>query len=677
MEPRQRMVEQQIAARAVTDPLVLAAMRKVGREPFVGAAQRERAYEDSPLPIEEGQTISQPYIVALMTEALRIGPSSRVLEVGTGSGYAAAVLAEIAAEVFTIERHEALARTAADRLRELGYRNVSVRHGDGTLGWAEQAPFDAIVVAAGGPEVPAALLAQLVVGGRLVIPIGETPRAQSLVRVTRTSATGYEREDLGAVRFVPLIGAQGWKAHSASHGTATLIAEAAERIDDLESAPLEGLLDRIGDADVVLLGEASHGTSEFYRMRARITRELVLRRGFRMVAIEGDWPDAAHVDRHLRDLPPLSERFQPFRRVPTWMWRNLEVQELLHWLHEFNRGVADPAARVRFHGLDLYSMYTSIAAVVDYLDRVDPRAAKVARERYAGLTPWQQDPSAYGRAMLSGRYRDCEEEVVAMLRDLHARRVEYMERDGELFFDAVQNARLIANAERYYRVMYYGSRESWNLRDSHMFDTLGALRAFYPGTKVVVWEHNSHVGDAAARWARAASTTSASSAVRPSATARTVLASEPIAARSPPPTPGTSRCRSCACDLRTPTATSTCATTATCRPSCSRCGTRGAMRCATSSWRRVWSARSGSSTGRIPRSRATTSRPACPSNSTSTSGSTRPRPSGRSTSRCWSRSSRLIRSRRETRRRRDDAAIDGRTDRLTRWQRSCSQFPRA
>ena len=213
MDPRQRMVEQHIAARAVTDPLVLSAMRKVGREPFVSAAQREFAYEDSPLPIEEGQTISQPYIVALMTEALRIGPSSRVLEVGTGSGYAAAVLAEIAAEVFTIERHEALARTAADRLRELGYRNVSVRHGDGTLGWAEQAPFDAIVVAAGGPDVPAALLEQLVVGGRLVIPIGETPRAQSLVRVTRTSAAKYEREELGAVRFVPLIGAQGWKAH--------------------------------------------------------------------------------------------------------------------------------------------------------------------------------------------------------------------------------------------------------------------------------------------------------------------------------------------------------------------------------------------------------------------------------------------------------------------------------
>jgi len=220
-----------------------------------------------------------------------------------------------------------------------------------------------------------------------------------------------------------------------------------------------------------------------------------------MVAIEGDWPDAAALDRRLRHLPPLSasrEQPEPFSRFPTWMWRNLETQALLLWLREYNREIVDPKARVRFHGLDMYSLYTSIAAVIAYLDGVDPDTAKVARERYAGLTPWQHDPTAYGRATLTGAYRTCEAEAVAMLRDLHARRLEYMEQDGKLFFDAVQNARLIANAERYYRAMYYGSRASWNLRDQHMFDTLRALRGFYPGTKIVVWEHNSHVGDAAA-----------------------------------------------------------------------------------------------------------------------------------------------------------------------------------
>ncbi len=495
---RRRMVDEQIATRAVTGPGVLAAMHKVPREAFVPADQAEFAYEDSPLPIEHGQTISQPYIVALMTDAARLGASDRVLEVGTGTGYAAAVLAEIVREVYTIERHEALATTATERLARVGYRNIHVRHGDGTLGWPEHAPFDAILVAAGGPDAPRALLEQLAVGGRLVIPIGETPRVQSLIRITRVSQTEYEREDLGPVKFVPLIGAQGWKERGQHHSVARLIAEVAEPIGDIEGANVDGLLDRIGDADVVLLGEATHGTSEFYRMRARITEELVLRRGFTIVAVEGDWPDAAHVDRHLRHLPPLSETFVPFSRFPLWMWRNLEVQGLIHWLREYNREAKDPAAHVRFCGLDLYSMYTSMAAVIGYLDRVDPELARTARDRYGALTPWQSDPAAYGRAALSGRYRACEQEVVAMLGDLHARRIGYMERDGELFFDALQNARLVADAERYYRVMYYGSRESWNLRDQHMFDTLQALRAFHPGAKVLIWEHNSHVGDAAA-----------------------------------------------------------------------------------------------------------------------------------------------------------------------------------
>lgn len=496
-QEREAMVATQIAARGVVDPRVLDAMRRVPREAFLPAAQAEQAYADNPLPIEAGQTISQPYIVALMAEAAQIKPGDRVLEVGTGSGYAAAILAELAAEVYTIERHAELAEVAATRLADRPH--VQVLHGDGTLGWPEHAPFDAIVVAAGGPDAPRALLDQLAIGGRLVIPIGATVREQSLLRITRTSAKRYERDDLGAVRFVPLIGSQGWQERArGSSGPAKLIAEVAERLPDLEDAPLDALLDRIGDADVVLLGEATHGTSEFYRLRARITRELVLRRGFRTVAIEGDWPDAAAVDRFIRHLPPLAVQRPPFQRFPTWMWRNDEFVELVHWLREYNRGVADSEARVRFGGLDLYSMYESIAAVIGYLDRLDPDTAQVARARYGLLTPWQNDPAAYGRATLTGRYRACEAEVVAMLRDLHARRIAYLQGDGDRFFDALQNAQLVVDAERYYRAMYYGARESWNVRDQHMFDTLRALRDAVPGMKTVIWEHNSHVGDAAA-----------------------------------------------------------------------------------------------------------------------------------------------------------------------------------
>ncbi len=208
---RQAMVDRQIAARGVRDRRVLEALGTVPREAFLPERLAEFAYDDTPLPIGEEQTISQPYVVALMAEALELNVGDRVLEIGAGSGYAAAVLSRIAHEVWTIERHESLAREARERMARLGYRNVHVIHGDGTLGWPEHAPYDAIVVAAGGPKVPQALLDQLAPGGRLVIPIGPDPRTQSLVRVRRRPDGTYAREDLGGVRFVPLIGAQGWR----------------------------------------------------------------------------------------------------------------------------------------------------------------------------------------------------------------------------------------------------------------------------------------------------------------------------------------------------------------------------------------------------------------------------------------------------------------------------------
>ena len=212
---RQLMVERTIRRRGVRDDRVLAAVADVPREAFLPPELAELAYDDRPLPIEAGQTISQPYIVAAMAEALQLGPDAAeragVLEIGTGSGYAAAVLARLAHRVYTIERHAELADLAHERLSRLGYTNVEVRCGDGTLGWADRAPFDAIVVAAGGPDLPRPLLDQLAVGGRLVIPVG-TCRAQQLVRVVRISDTGYRREDLAPVVFVPLIGAAGWAA---------------------------------------------------------------------------------------------------------------------------------------------------------------------------------------------------------------------------------------------------------------------------------------------------------------------------------------------------------------------------------------------------------------------------------------------------------------------------------
>jgi len=204
------MVEQQVASRGVGSKLVLDAMRRVPRELFVPGPLRDLAYADGPLSIGEGQTISQPYIVALMVEALCLYGGEKVLEIGTGSGYAAAVLAEIAGQVYTIERIGQLAQKAETVLEEIGYDNVQVIEGDGTLGWPQQAPYDAIVVTAGGPEIPESLKNQLKAGGRLVIPVGADMYNQELLRVTRVSESEFRSENLEYVRFVPLIGAEGW-----------------------------------------------------------------------------------------------------------------------------------------------------------------------------------------------------------------------------------------------------------------------------------------------------------------------------------------------------------------------------------------------------------------------------------------------------------------------------------
>ncbi|CAN5609829.1 hypothetical protein BH23CHL7_BH23CHL7_07220 [soil metagenome] len=209
-QARQRMVERQIEARGVRDAAVIEAMLTVPREAFVSSVQAPSAYDDSPLPIAAGQTISQPFVVALMVEALALGPDDRALEVGTGSGYAAAVMSRICRAVYGIERHAGLMRDARAALASLGYDNVTLRHGDGTLGWTDEAPFDGILVSAGGPAVPAALRDQLALGGRMVIPIGRTDRVQHLVRVTRESPDSWREDDLGEVAFVPLIGEQGW-----------------------------------------------------------------------------------------------------------------------------------------------------------------------------------------------------------------------------------------------------------------------------------------------------------------------------------------------------------------------------------------------------------------------------------------------------------------------------------
>src|SRR5438132_958155 len=282
--------------------------------------------------------------------------------------------------------------------------------------------------------------------------------------------------------------------------------------------PLEGtardydqLLKLVGEARFCLLGEATHGTHEFYRERAEITMRLIKEKGFTAVAVEADWPDAFRVNRYVRGLgddKDANEALGGFKRFPTWMWRNTIVLNFVEWLRDYNASLPPNAARVGFYGLDLYSLYTSIESVLSYLTTIDPEAARRARYRYSCFEHFAEDTQAYGYAANFGITESCEREVIEQLVELRRRAADYASRDGRVaqdeFFFAEQNARLVLNAERYYRTMFRGRIESWNLRDRHMAETLDALvthlNAQEQQAKVAVWEHNSHLGDARATY---------------------------------------------------------------------------------------------------------------------------------------------------------------------------------
>jgi erythromycin esterase-like protein len=285
------------------------------------------------------------------------------------------------------------------------------------------------------------------------------------------------------------------------------------------AVPLDGgprdydaLLDLVGDARFVLLGEATHGTHEFYEERARITRRLIEEKGFHAVAVEADWPDAYRVNRYVRgegEDGDAHAALSGFQRFPNWMWRNTDVAGFVEWLRGHNRQQAAGAKtgdgrQVGFYGLDLYSLFTSLREVLAYLDKVDPQAAKLARERYSCFDHYYEDSQHYGYSANMNLSASCEEGVIEQLHQLQRRAFEYSQKDGsaDAFFHAQQNARLVKNAEEYYRTMFRGRISSWNLRDSHMAETLDALAQHLSKdgepAKIVVWEHNSHIGDARA-----------------------------------------------------------------------------------------------------------------------------------------------------------------------------------
>lgn len=265
------------------------------------------------------------------------------------------------------------------------------------------------------------------------------------------------------------------------------------------------LLDRVGEANFVLLGEGSHGTHDFYHERAEITKRLIIEKGFNAVAVEADWPDAYRVNRYVHgesDDRDADSALAGFERFPTWMWRNSVVLDFVEWLRNANSSRTE-SSKTGFYGLDLYSLFSSMAVVVSYLDQVDPDAAQRARWRYSCFEHFGEDSQAYGYAASFDLSRSCEDEAVHQLVEMQRRAMDYLGKTGgNDFFDAEQNARLVKNAEEYYRSMFRGRKSSWNLRDTHMVETVDAitahLRRHGRDPKVVIWAHNSHLGDARA-----------------------------------------------------------------------------------------------------------------------------------------------------------------------------------
>jgi erythromycin esterase-like protein len=290
---------------------------------------------------------------------------------------------------------------------------------------------------------------------------------------------------------------------------AGLVGRHANKLRAGEMADYDALIGAIGEARFALIGEASHGTHEFYRERAQITMRLISEKGFNAVVVEADFPDANRVNSYVRGTSADAEAKEAlggFKRFPSWMWRNADVLDFVGWLRSYNDGRAAGDSKIGFYGLDLYSLHSSMEAVLDYLQKVDPDGAARARERYSCFDQFGEDTQSYGYSTAFGLERSCEDEVVSQLTELNRRAVELANRDGRVaedeFFSAEQNARLVKNAEQYYRTMYRSDVSSWNLRDRHMFETLVSLDEHLSGNgkpaKIVVWEHNSHVGDARA-----------------------------------------------------------------------------------------------------------------------------------------------------------------------------------
>lgn len=486
---------EQLKDRGISNTLLLEAFQNIPKAFFLSETLHPNFFEDET--VETSTDIAEPRIivVALMLEELQIKEEENILIMGVDSVYILAVLSKIYKNVYAVETSQIYANWALEVLKTIDVTNVHIKTGKLEKGWKAKAPFNAILCASEFEDIPDALKDQLKIEAKLLVPLGPDWAHVILETVERISETEFVTKALRDNYFIPkptLIPEIGSEIYP-ENDIIDEIGISSISFKTLKKFPIDGLLDRIGNARIVLLGEASHGTSEFYAARQEITKALIERKGFNFVCAEADWSDAEQINNYVRNDYKVQD-WMPFARFPEWMWKNKEVLNFVEWLKKYN---SKHDNSIGFYGLDLYGLENSIDLVIKYLEGVNPDLATLAKLRYSCIMPFMSSPSMYGKLVTTNKLQSCEAEVLKMLFDLLKNKNKL--NHSKAYFYAYQNATVIVDAERYYKAMFYGSSESWNLRDFHMFYTLKSLLSYFgKDSKAIVWAHNSHIGNALA-----------------------------------------------------------------------------------------------------------------------------------------------------------------------------------
>lgn len=492
---KKNSIKERLENVGISNKLLIRAFEDIPEAFFLSETLHPYFYED--VRIEKSLETTEPRVVVIakMLEQLQIKKEENILITGVDSIYILVVLSKIYKNVYAVEASETYAKWALDVLESTGVTNVHISTGDQGIGWKEKGPFNTILIVKELIEIPEIIKGQLKIGAKLLAPVGPDWAHVMLEIVERTSENSYVTKVIRDSYYIPnpkILPEVGVEDYQESE-IVDEIGINSLPFKTIQDFPLDGLLERIGNSRVVLLGEASHGTSEFYLTRQEITKALIEKKGFNLVCVEADWSDAEQINNYVRHQY-TSQDWMPFVRFPQWMWKNEEVFNFVEWLKTYNNKNNNT---VGFYGLDLYGLENSIDLVINYLQDVNPELAELAKIRYACITPYMRDPSVYGKLVRSNALISCEQKVLRMLFDLLKNK--HKLNHSKAYFYAYQNATVVVNAERYYKAMYYGSSESWNLRDFHMFYTLKSLLSYFgKASKVVVWAHNTHIGNALA-----------------------------------------------------------------------------------------------------------------------------------------------------------------------------------